>query len=1557
MTIHPSILFEWLKSLFGLRSKPNRVAFLSRLLDLNKQQESTAKQDNGAPAGVEEEKNENSTGLGAINAVQKLVNAKAALSKWKIRPQTALVHKDKWIEEQEDTVTSVAISGDFVAWATQAKMETDDSIAKLSYCLILKKRPSEKKVTLFVTQILQDIAFDQRDPPSRLVAVGYDKMIYVLHVDDIHYPNTSAVATWTLQKKLECMGVPTAISLISNLIIMSGDGRDLIGVGTTTGNILFYEYNAAEKELESSTQCLKSRADKVVGLKFLKASKTEKLKENCACGWKCNEHVHVVVADRSGQLTVMRVFGFQSEKYNIEIEFEQKIDLNVESGAIVAGSDRGDRFVVACGDSKARIYCLAVRKGLKEENSKIQIPQMAWDYVSEYLTEFATLWKEFKDAWARVYRRHYDYEQIDVAVDNEEPNTLENTSDQMKHLSESQGGGLDESIYLWELLYTFDVHGVPLSVSISGDGKAIAVGKEDHECAVYDVDSGCKINGFLCEGRVRSVALDKKGEHLLVGGFDKKLRQYRLQAGFEERISFSLPHMIIHSVSMDDKGQYIGIGTGDGHAFLFSLEQPLFGRHSKSDIDISTSDSNHELENLVMVDSSNELKPVYVVKLSPDGTIFSYGDYDNKVKFFYVPPLNKTSLSDPSPFKFYEYDCKGSPGFVWGLDIKMHVGSYIVAVGSWNTSAYVLRFNKAGIDELELRDKQVLPDVVWDFPQTDRVFDVALSDAGSILIVGSRDSRVRLYDMDLEAYSSAPTGHGSDFLHTTDVQPKIVKDSQCFACVEDDDKVYCVAMSPKGQYFAYGGISKKVRVHELIKHEGKVPSHFHKFLVAYSHKGTVHRIKFIDDLHLAAISDDGRCSLYSVNSKLPILQLRVAGIGNSVALTNDSKTQVLAIAHGHSVTVYGKHFGYGPLDHPSIDLARTMLNDPESLKVALAKHPSMTNAVDKTRKSLLSFAVEDENKVAVDILLNSDEPSGLIMQSFKHKWNDQPEWNLNKELNMFKSPLTIAIGNKDRNMVEKILSAINANKISRTEGLFLKGFFSVYRKGPDLTNCSTGTTRKRYSIAVPDTKSTQKKEWHTVFEDIAELCPATLLKFLASFDLEECEPEVLGDLESAVIASRVYVGHPFRSPAGFWKKYYMAANEASKNNKSVEESFQVSIPENLVQAMRIPIPGMCGFSKGNTAENFRPLEIILNASTSLKEFSVFGKASIVYDVVNFHWTLIESYFLQLFWKYLLYLALCVWLGWSLSKGSGTFDLLPFSLSILLFFVSWKYLVWELRQFLVEFKSNHDLEPGKRLKAAFQVHFFDLWNAIDFCAFTAQITTDLLIIFFRTHTRLILSWAAVAILLLFLKVFFYARAHPLFGPFVRMIQRTMSGMRNFLLVMVIFILGFALAFNVLLGDVPGFTSVSDAFFSTLLMVYGDFSPLENSDYPETDLTRLSLSTVLFNVMNLFCSVTMLNLLVAILSSSYEAVNENSNQESIAQLASIIVETQKMQKISTQTELKFRKWVHVLKPVPMQAIVESESDILYFKKETKDTLAQLMEEIQSVKQIVETKQPEI
>jgi len=966
------------------------------------------------------------------------------------------------------------------------------------------------------------------------------------------------------------------------------------------------------------------------------------------------------------------------------------------------------------------------------------------------------------------------------------------------------------------------------------------------------------------------------------------------------------------------------------------------------------------------------------------------------------------------------------------------------------------------------------------FQQEDRVFDVAISLDASLLLVGGRDKKARLYKIQGDEQND-------------NVQEQ--RENIPLLTFHDDDRIYCVAISAQGEYIAYGGIRKQVHVYQVQATSSILVQRF-------THQHTVHRLSFMDNTHLAAVSEDGVCALYKVDSNKPVLHLNLdegpaagSGAGNSLAFCSPMKG-LLAIAHGCAVTIYGKEFGYGPFDRPSFEVAAALLDKPEALQIALESHPTLTNAFSsKKKKSLLSVAVESGYLAAVELLLDSEVPSGLFI--YQHQTD-------RTSIPLAVSALTSALRMRNRNMIEKLLRAISSKKIVNTEHLFLVGFFSAYcdriiqsngdtsinvNQEDDTETVSEGETSTGYrflrlkphvhsynslDFEVADSEDDQKILVGSVFKAIALYFPAHFLEFLSAFEMEECDPAMLGKIESAQLEKAVRVALPFKSPKSYWYRILKEMEKEQSQHSPLTFLLSRRLPYNVLQAQRISFPGIFGARRfENTLET--PLEIIINASSTLQQYSVFDKHTIVHSLVMFYWDIHGPKFLVRTCKYFVYYCCCVYVSTiiampqpqetpktavffcvalifmgihglsieveqfkteydleaqsqSVENSSintfllwrnslinhfdiwNTLDMFAYStqlvtnvlllamvfgqnLTLLIGFeivsillLTWKWFYYAKAFFacprestflkdacayfvyfacsvylstlitmyprqdthmtaalfcfalicmgaygfviaVKQFKTQYDLEVERQSPENSSTQMHSLWtilltcrsdirNALDLLAFFTQLVTNILFLSaeFGQNLFLLLVFEAVSILLLTWKWFYYARAFPAYGPFVRMIQRVIMDMRNFLGFMMLWLLGFALSFHILLSnnkDVT-FQTIPQSLWTVLNMLYGDIDVFSSAK------EGFTLYYMLFQIMMLSSVVTMLNLLVAILNDAYQKVNENVHAEYTFQLAGIILESVKAANPNTAAaaaELQAYKWVHVLSPKPL------------------------------------------
>jgi len=1396
---------------------------------------------------------------------------------------------DVWAHPTQDTVTAVAISDTFLAWSSQTQGGKEYAIFIKSFFDLKNDR---FPITFTTDDIVQGLDFDDSKEPTHLVGADFQGHIYVI---DIKNQNPEAMRK-TKVKASEASCIPTSITISNKHAEFC-----LIGIGTMQGEIVIIRPESHKKPNDWVSKTLKEiHGSNIMGVHFLQCTRDcirdkgeKKIAEDCV-------HIRVVVAYKDGLHGYLKVVRLELNDEEIveKTEFKQLLNLNVEFGDVISSSDDGDRFSVVCGDQKARVF----KKTSYFESRELLAPRTLTGELKRSL-------KSVYD-FVRFLGTNKEYQSIGSA-----PNELGN----FQSISTSNWIKICES---WELYWVFDLNAVPLAVSMSGDGKRLAIGQENSETVVCAIDSGCKIHSFKNTGRVRSVSLNSNGKFLLTGGFDNTLRLRNIEAGFNKTKFLCFkghPDEIIQSVSMDDAGRFIAVGTLNGRAMVFELKQT--GETKSAFINRQTP------------------KEVYVVQLSGDGKVFAYGGYNNQVMLVEITH----ELEDTPPEK--DICCHNSnteglpfPRYIWGLDIKENKDSYLIVVGSWDHNAYLCSFQKN-----PLKKQRCLV-----FPQGDRVFDVAISRDSTLMLVGGRDMKTRLYDLQQIFERDMKTGM-HDLQQSLNDTPDIIPMDKCHCSFEDPDIIYCVAISKNKKYIAYGGIHKQVTVYMLGQHKGTDSP---KLVQRWQHQHTLHRIKFVDDNHLVAISEDGCCALYRIDESKLAVRLMLDGTGNSVACTAN-ENNILAVAHGFSVTIYGEEFGYGVFDRPSFEVAKTLLKDPVALKIALDAHPTLTNCFEsRSGVSLLSYAVQKQCSEAVSLLLDSELTSGLIIHSDGG--------------NLKQSALTIALQTSNRNIVEKLLSAITTGKIANTDDLFETGFFSQFSEEPTVT---------------------------TVFKAVAVKFPASFIAFLKCFCLENCTAELLESFESAELNQPVYVALPFRSPKDFWKHYY-ADSMANAYN------FATTKPENILQAQRIPFPKICRENENEDS----PLEVIINTSASLKDYSAFSEDTIVHALVMLEWGVTGPYFMVRTIMYLVFYGVSVLLSWNLALEHGKNPINPvYRKGWAIFFpiVLIPMCLYGLRREALQFESELELEKQKQIrklekqeqekqkqiqleeqkqsqqsnsepeqeqeKDQFWVNFFetlktwrntaffktfetwlnaawnhfDLWNILDFFAFSTQLVTAVMIL---AGSNCVLGPAAISMLLLTWKLYSYARALPTVGTLVRIVTRTMMDMGNFLCFLGCWLLGFAFAFFILLPNLPGFRTVHESMFTVTMMIYGDFDLLKEA---EDDAGILAY--IIFQLMMLSSVVTMLNLLIAILSDSYQNVKENAIQLSVFELATIIRELKKADK-NRKGEKKSRnlssicdgarKWVHILKPVKHQSSDNSRS-MSYEIKEIKKIQREMQE----------------
>ena len=154
-------------------------------------------------------------------------------------------------------------------------------------------------------------------------------------------------------------------------------------------------------------------------------------------------------------------------------------------------------------------------------------------------------------------------------------------------------------------------------------------------------------------------------------------------------------------------------------------------------------------------------------------------------------------------------------------------------------------------------------------------------------------------------------------------------------------------------------------------------------------------------------------------------------------------------------------------------------------------------------------------------------------------------------------------------------------------------------------------------------------------------------------------------------------------------------------------------------------------------------------------------------------------------------------------------------------------------------------------------------------------------------------ASVAVLVIWLRLLTYTRGYYKTGVFVRTLIKILSSIRYFLLILGIVLLAFSHSFYLLnqtTDHFPYYQQFGVALFTQYTMMYNivNFSygspPLENPD------SVVVLWCVLYVLFSVLVTLTMLNMLIALMSSTYSAVVEHAEFEWLQEMAQILAEIQ-------------------------------------------------------------------
>uniref|UniRef100_UPI00398E77B1 transient receptor potential channel pyrexia-like n=1 Tax=Pristiophorus japonicus TaxID=55135 RepID=UPI00398E77B1 len=248
------------------------------------------------------------------------------------------------------------------------------------------------------------------------------------------------------------------------------------------------------------------------------------------------------------------------------------------------------------------------------------------------------------------------------------------------------------------------------------------------------------------------------------------------------------------------------------------------------------------------------------------------------------------------------------------------------------------------------------------------------------------------------------------------------------------------------------------------------------------------------------------------------------------------------------------------------------------------------------------------------------------------------------------------------------------------------------------------------------------------------------------------------------------------------------------------------------------------------------------------------------------------------------------------------------------FFHWKE--WRSQEIMKDLNLCHPRWPEeeaylkKQLSALDDLHphyFNDFWNLFDWLvylllfALIATYAADLSMnseMIHTTHIRLF----AVTIIFLWLRVMKHVRAIRALGPFIVMLGKIIIDLLKFLFLYGEFYIPFACAFWIIFGGlVPNMTTVPQMLFTVFRITLVDDYGFEDM-YTKDPVMAYFLCGTFLGVSSILC----INLLIALLSDTFQRVYDNANANAAMQQASIILYVE--DHLSQKKRNNFQEFIH-------------------------------------------------
>jgi len=493
------------------------------------------------------------------------------------------------------------------------------------------------------------------------------------------------------------------------------------------------------------------------------------------------------------------------------------------------------------------------------------------------------------------------------------------------------------------------------------------------------------------------------------------------------------------------------------------------------------------------------------------------------------------------------------------------------------------------------------------------------------------------------------------------------------------------------------------------------------------------------------------------------------------------------------------------------------------------------------------------------------------------------------ENNEGKTPLQLAIDNNSARIIELMLNCLlKLGHFSISKKIF-HNFSSLFkmnlRSFEKYLNSCYFVTEQMKSINKVDLKSPDTIRDHYT-------CSILDKEFYKNYKVPDKDGNVIGreDEEKDIKKNQVA---PSEKPGSFIQGDHSQSHDVAAFENTDEKLNVFDEEENILKRVSIKGIEFDWIFQGENCDRF--LKDLCGSSN----INLFGQ-DIVRDIILFQWKYFkEVIILKLFIPYIIYFGIfCLYTTWLLEKqhleeddnGSYHITSLVFGIVILMFNVFWAYV--EIRQIFF-----HGFE-----------YIASFWNMLDLFSVifnTTVVVMELTEAKFEDTNRV----AAISVLVLYFKLFYFLRIFFATAYLVRMIIEIIIDMKFFVGVLMIATIAFGNSFYILGRNSPdgenlAGSNVFDAFIFSYKMGLGDFL---TDDFGTRDEEFLWIFFLLDTIIIL---IVLLNLVIAIMGDTFDKVQETQEKSMLQELANMIRENEFL--FSRSRAFKKAKYIVVIEP---------------------------------------------